>query len=69
VIVSGDDTLTPVVGYSANTPFSGQRIPDALKAWLDDYARYVVDVQAGKAPSYLRDISRTDNVAIEPMVT
>lgn len=69
VIISGDDTLTPVVGYSANAPFSGQRIPDALKAWLDDYARYVVDVQAGKAPSYLRDISRTDNVAIEPMVT
>lgn len=48
VIVSGDDALTPIVGYSPDEPFRAERMPDALKAWLEDYVSYVTNVRAEK---------------------
>ena len=52
VVVSGDDMLSPIVGYSYTSPTNGQ-LPDAMRAWLDEYARYVDDVRLGQtsAPS------------------
>lgn len=46
VVVSGDDALPEIVGYS----FSGNAgdIPPALQALLESYAAYVADFQAGK---------------------
>lgn len=46
VVVSGDDALPEIVGYS----FSGNAgdIPPALQALLGSYAAYVADFQAGK---------------------
>ena len=37
VVVSGDDMLSPIVGYSYTSPTNGQ-LPDAMRAWLDEYA-------------------------------
>lgn len=45
VIVSGDDALEPIVGYSATAAVGD--MPAALEAWLDEYSCYVDDVRAG----------------------
>ncbi|MBP3409023.1 MAG: C10 family peptidase [Bacteroidaceae bacterium] len=45
VIVSGEDCLSPVVGYSAST-VAGE-MPPALVDWLADYSCFVDDVRAG----------------------
>lgn len=45
VIVSGDDQLTPVIGYSDNC--NAGEMPAALKDMLAVYAMYVDDVRAG----------------------
>ena len=70
VIVSGDDGLTPVAGYAFDTEFDATRMPDALKAWLDEYARYVDGVQTGQAKAVRRDAAQTraGGTAIEPLV-
>ena len=45
VIVSGEDCLSPVVGYST-TACAGE-MPPALVDWLADYSNFVDDVRAG----------------------
>ncbi len=70
VIVSGDDGLTPVAGYAFDTEFDATLMPDALKAWLDEYARYVDGVQKGQAKAVKRDAvqTRAGGTAIEPLI-
>ena len=38
VIASGDDRTEPVLGYCDNGHFDYEKLPDAMKYWLDDYA-------------------------------
>ncbi len=45
VIVSGDDSLSPIVGYS--TTGNVGEMPEALADWLASYSSYVEDVRAG----------------------
>ena len=64
VIVSGDDCLEPVVGYS--TTAAAGEMPAALEAWLEEYSCYVDDVRAGVVePSKTK--TATGN-RIEPML-
>lgn len=37
VIISGDDKVSPVLGYSTNNSFDATHIPDNVKKWLDGY--------------------------------
>ena len=65
VIVSGDDRLNPIVGYSTNA-VSGET-PPALTAWLEEYSNYVDDIREGKAiPS--QNNARQASSHIEPML-
>jgi hypothetical protein len=41
VIVSGDEHVTPVLGYSETNGFSADNMPDNLKWWLGEYARQI----------------------------
>ncbi|MDR0833876.1 MAG: Spi family protease inhibitor [Candidatus Symbiothrix sp.] len=41
VIVSGDDRVVPVLGYSDTNGFSADDMPDNLKWWLGEYARQI----------------------------
>lgn len=52
VIVSGDDELTEVVGYSKTGHIDTSDMPDALQSFLDSYAAYVGQVQSGEAQAY-----------------
>ena len=48
VIVSGEDTMEPIIGYSLTDKFSIQQMPQALENLLSSYAEYIDDVRAGK---------------------
>ena len=65
VIVSGDDRLNPIAGYSTST-VSGE-MPPALTAWLEDYSEYVNDVRDGKTEPLSKNARRT-YTRIEPML-
>ena len=65
VIVSGDDRLNPIVGYSTNA-VSGE-MPPALSAWLEEYSEYVNDVRADKAKPTLHKAKQVSS-SIEPML-
>jgi|GEM_PF-3323999 len=41
VIVSGDDRVTPVLGYSHTNSFSAENMPDNMVWWLDEYAQQI----------------------------
>ncbi len=46
VIVSGDDNVTPILGYSDEGIFDPNNIPPSVQKWLDEYKsqiRYVID--------------------------
>lgn len=65
VIVSGDDRLNPIAGYSTNA-VPGE-MPPALTAWLNDYSNYVDDVREGKAKPSLNN-AKEALPRIEPML-
>jgi hypothetical protein len=41
VIVSGDDRVTPVLGYSYTNDFSADNMPPNLQWWLGEYAKQI----------------------------
>ena len=65
VIVSGDDRLNPIVGYSTSA-VSGE-MPPALSAWLEEYSEYVNEVRSGKAKPTLHKAKQVSS-SIEPML-
>ncbi|MBR4521594.1 MAG: C10 family peptidase, partial [Prevotella sp.] len=46
VIVSGDDCLPAIIGYTEGGDYDEENMPPALKAIIDHYAEAVVDAQA-----------------------
>lgn len=66
VIISGDDRLTPIVGYSDNCNID--EMPPALAEWLSEYSSYVDEVRAGTAEPLLHSTTTTEGTAIAPML-
>lgn len=64
VIVSGDDLLEPIVGYSTSETRTDIEMPQPLVEWLDMYSHYVEQVRQGKAAP----IKRVAGKRIEPML-
>ncbi len=48
ILLSGDDELPTIIGYSDSGSFSYTEMPEALRAYLNEYADYVTAVQAGE---------------------
>ena len=48
VIISGDDELSELVGYSENGSFSTMNMPENISYWLEEYSNYVKNFRAGK---------------------
>ena len=46
VIVSGDDCLPAIIGYTEGGDYDEEKMPPALKAIIDHYAEAVIDAQA-----------------------
>ena len=46
VVVSGDDCLPAIIGYTESGDYDEENMPPALKAIIDHYAETIVDAQA-----------------------
>lgn len=62
VIISAEDSLEPVVGYSPEGKFDPRNIPDGLKAYLSDYEKVVKAISAGEV-SYCKATRGGEEVA------
>lgn len=67
VVVSGEDRLAPIVGYSLTGNFSVEQIPPALEDILLSYAQYVDDVRAGKVTPIAR--TKKTIAPVAPLIT
>lgn len=67
VIVSGEDTMEPIIGYSLTNGFSTEQMPPALKEMLSSYAQFVDDVRAGKATPVTR--AEREIAPVDPLIT
>ena len=67
VIVSGEDTMEPIIGYSLNGNFAAEQMPPTLEYLLSSYAQYVNDVRAGKATPIAR--AKEEITPVPPLIT
>ena len=67
VVVSGDDALPQVVGYSLEAP-AGNGLPEPLAACLASYSSYVEAVRQGRAQPLVRSSRKGDSVPIAPLL-
>ena len=65
VIVSGDDRVAPIFGYSDNGTFDPNNVPPAMQAMLDAYAEQIAALNDGATAAQ----NLTGKAAIKPMVT
>lgn len=49
VIVAGDDCIEPILGYSHESGFDPDRMPDNLRAWMRSLQEFVFNLRAGGA--------------------
>ena len=68
VIISGDDELTELVGYSNEGEFRSENAPENLRAWLDGYAVFVRSVRDGVSRPMRASVNNATPV-VEPLVT
>lgn len=66
-IVSGDDELPQILGYTTSGTFDYDRIPDNMKGFLEGYAREIAWYYRNSSPQ--RVISDNGRHVIEPMLT
>ena len=70
VIVSGDDRLTEVVGYSDKGSFIvSDNMPTAIKNYLDNYSKYVQSVRQGNTQPNNKNIQYASAPVVAPLVT
>lgn len=69
VIVSGDNCLPEILGYTESGNFDVALLPPALIDWLDGYSQMIVAAQAANAPARIATRATTTKESIEPLVT
>ena len=69
VIVSGDDSLTELVGYSDSGSFDHDNMPDNMRSWLQTYSDYVASVQAGESKAKRQQLGNVTTIIVRPFVT
>lgn len=50
VIISGDDEVQPVLGYSEEQVFSAEDMPENISEWMEGYRKLVEDTRNRKIP-------------------
>lgn len=61
VLVSGDDCVTPVLGYSVGETFSTTDMPENLREVLDSYERIIRSAKQNGEPSLTKEWERVDS--------
>ena len=69
VIVSGDDSLTELVGYSDSGSFDTDNMPDNMRSWLQTYSDYVASVQSGESKAKRQQLGKVTTIVVRPFVT
>ncbi len=68
VVVSGDDCLPEILGYTENGDFEPDNLPPFLQWYLDYYATAVESAQAVNAPRFVEPKYATPRVDIAPLI-
>ena len=63
VIVSGDDSTAPIIGYTEQGDFNLQSLPEPLRIMLTDWSERIEKVQARKVVAPRRSIAQRLNAA------
>ena len=66
VLVSGDDEIVSILGYSENGQFDYTNLPDNARAWFEMYAQMIQTVKGRKGNSIKSYASET---SVEPLMT
>ena len=79
ILVSGDNKVVPILGYSTSGNFPGENMPDNFRGWLQGYEREIayirehVAIESEELNSQWQQLLEDDgpdiNVVIEPMIT
>lgn len=75
VIVAADMRITPVLGYSFSGEFTGQDLPPAFRAWMDNYRDQISEIirnnlQSGPGVAEMwKDLSSTAQVKSSRAIT
>lgn len=71
IILSADDEAMPLLGYSDTGSFDYEKIPDAMKWWLSQYADEIKSLRNGSISldSDTYAMAPTERKAISPMLT
>lgn len=67
VIVSGDDKVNPIVGYSLTGNFAADNMSPALENLLSSYANYVDEVRDGNVEPVAQ--TEAEITPVEPLIT
>ena len=68
VIVSGDNCLPEIIGYTEQGDFVEADMPPALLDMLQGYARLVEEAQAAGAPARTPVKAPADRVSVKPLI-
>lgn len=76
IIVSGDDVVSPVLGYSANGNFSTSDMPDNCDNWMSLYGRHIINVSQRNSVKHagwkeldkISVMSRAASDKVEPLI-
>lgn len=69
IIVSGDDMLTELVGYSREGNFDAADMPENMRYLLDGYSKYLSAVRSGKILPKKARVSANANAVVGPLLT
>lgn len=69
VIVSGDDCMPEILGYTEKGDFNPQELPPALLEWIEEYSTMIEKAQEVNAPARIVTRATTVKQDIAPLVT
>ena len=68
VIVSGDNCLPEIIGYTESGSYVEEDMPPAFHAMMEEYAQIIETAQAAGAPARTQTRAANNRVAIQPLI-
>lgn len=69
VMVSGDDRVAPVIGYSLTSAFNPDNMPSNLRGWLEGYEKQIEYARTLPDKPYEAPETRADGSSVGPLIT
>ena len=67
MLVSADDAVTPLLGYSDNGSFDAENMAPEFKYWVDEYSRQIAYIRDNNLEPKTERIARPERAEIEPL--